>query len=71
MERLQIDREEAARHIDENDSSRKAFVMRFFKKDIEDPHLYDLVINTRYIGYDAAARLIVSASAAKNPWGYG
>jgi len=71
MERLHMGREEAARHIDETDSSRRAFIMRFFKREIEDPQLYDLVINTKYIGYDAASRIIVSASAAKNPWGYG
>ena len=71
MERLQKSNEEAARYIDETDASHQAFVMRFFKKDIEDPQLYDLVVNTRYISYDAAAGLIVSASAAKNPWGNG
>ena len=71
MTRFQMDRERASRYIDEADASRRAFVMRFFKKEIEDPQLYDLVVNTRFIGFDAAARLIVSASAAKNPWGYG
>lgn len=68
---LNVDREEAIRHIEETDSSRKAFIQRFFEKEIEDPLLYDLVINTSYIAYDAAARLVVSAASEKNPWLHG
>jgi hypothetical protein len=68
MAEMGIERQEALRHIEETDASRRAFVERFFHKGVEDPLLYDLVINTRYITLEAAARLVVSAAAEKNPW---
>ena len=68
MTDLRVEREEAVRHIDENDSGRRSFVQRFFQAEMEDPQHYDLVINTKYIDYDAAARLIVAAAAEKDPW---
>jgi cytidylate kinase len=65
---LSISREDALRYIEETDTSRRAFVQRFFQKELEDPQHYDLVINTRYISYDAASRLIIDAAKEKNPW---
>lgn len=65
---LNIDHDEALRYIEEGDSRRRVFIQKFFQKDVEDPQYYDLVINTRYISYDAAARLIVSTANEKNPW---
>jgi cytidylate kinase len=64
----QIERDEAMRQIEETDSSRKAFIQRFFQKEFEDPLLYDLVINTRYLTYESAAHLITNAASDKNPW---
>jgi hypothetical protein len=64
----QIERQEAMRYIEENDASRRAFVEKFFHKEVEDPLLYDLVLNTRYINFDVAARLIANAAGDKNPW---
>jgi cytidylate kinase len=68
MTDLDMKHEEAVRYIEETDASRRAFIRRFFQKEVEDPQHYDLVINTRYISYDAAARLIISAAGEKNPW---
>ncbi len=68
MTENKMEREEAMRHIEETDSSRKAFIQRFFQKEIENPLLYDLVINTRYITNESAANLITSAASEKNPW---
>ena len=68
MAQLKIDEDEARRRIDEFDTSRRAFVQRFFQRDLEDLEYYDLVINTKYITYDTAAQLIVSAATEKNPW---
>jgi cytidylate kinase len=68
MADMQIERQEAMRHIEENDASRRAFVERFFHKELEDPLLYDLVLNTKYITFEVAARLITNAAAEKNPW---
>lgn len=67
----QSEREEAERYIEENDASRRNFIQRFFQKDLEDPMLYDLVVSTKYISYETAARLIATAAADKNPWGPG
>jgi cytidylate kinase len=71
MAQLKIDEDEARRRIDEFDTSRRAFIKRFFQGELEDPEYYDLVINTKYINYDTAARLIVAAAAEKNPWRHG
>lgn len=71
MAQLNIDGDEAQRRIDEFDTGRRAFIKRFFQGELEDPEYYDLVINTKYINYDAAARLIIAAAAEKNPWRHG
>ena len=68
MADMRIERQEALRHIEENDASRRAFVEKFFHKEVEDPLLYDLVINTRYLTVDVSARLIANTATEKNPW---
>jgi cytidylate kinase len=68
MTEKKMEREEAMRHIEETDSSRKAFIQRFFQKEMENPLLYDLVINTKYITNESAANLIISVASEKNPW---
>jgi cytidylate kinase len=68
MTDLNVIRDEAIRYIEDNDSGRRAFVERFFQAEMEDPQHYDLVINTKHISYDAAARLIVAAAGEKDPW---
>jgi cytidylate kinase len=61
MEREGLDASNAKRFLDETDRGRHEFAMRFFRQDIADPHIYDLVINTERIGFERAAELIVSA----------
>jgi cytidylate kinase len=68
IEEKEIGRNDAVHYIEENDNSRKAFVQRFFQKDFDDPLLYDLVINTKYITSTVAAHLIHKAAMEKNPW---
>jgi cytidylate kinase len=68
MTEKKMEREEAMRHIEETDSSRKAFIQRFFQKEMENPLLYDLVINTKYITNESAANLIINTASEKNPW---
>lgn len=54
--------EAAARHfVAETDRGRREFVGRFFRHDIADPHLYDIVISIDHIGPALAADWIVSA----------
>ncbi len=41
------------------DRGRRQFVRHFFHQDVDDPHIYDLVINVERFGVDRAADLIV------------
>lgn len=61
MRREGLDRAEACRLIEETDRGRREFVLRYFHQHIDDPHLYDLVINVERIGPAAAVQQIVAA----------
>ncbi len=53
--------ETTARHwMEEAERGRNEFVQRFFRRDPNDPHLYDLVIRVDRIGVEAAATLIIA-----------
>lgn len=71
MAASKIDADEARRQIEEFDSSRRVFIKRFFKSNLEDPVYYDLVINTERLTYEAAARIIATAAEEKAPWSHG
>lgn len=58
---LHCSRTAAAEHVDKNDEARRRFVRSNFDADLEDPHAYDLVLNTDYLSPRAAAELIVTA----------
>lgn len=49
---------EAVERVKAADEARKHYIRQNFDKNIEDPHLYDLVLNTDHISYADAARLI-------------
>ena len=49
---------EAVEKVKAADAARKQYIRQNFDKNIEDPHLYDLVINTDHISYADAARMI-------------
>jgi cytidylate kinase len=55
----------ALKEMERFDSSRRAFIKRYFNADLDDPVNYDIVINTGRLSYEDAARFIVEASAAK------
>ena len=61
MARRQCNRRDAEKFVDETDKGRADFVMRYYHRDVADPHVYDLVINLEHTSRDAAADLIVSA----------
>ncbi|MFH1382102.1 MAG: cytidylate kinase-like family protein [Chloroflexota bacterium] len=61
METLKLDEKAAKKEISSFDSSRRAFVKRYFQADLEDPVHYDLVINTGHLTFDAAASIIVNS----------
>jgi cytidylate kinase len=62
--RGKISMEEARRRVQETDRGRGAFHRKFFKVDPDDPSLYDLVIHTRRLSFEAGADLVVAAAHA-------
>jgi cytidylate kinase len=56
---------EAAVTMKKSDAGRRGYVKRYFGKSIEDPLLYDLVVNTDRVPYHDAARLIAERLATK------
>lgn len=58
---LHCSRAAAAEHVDKNDDARRRFVRANFDADLDDPHTYDLVLNTDHLSARAAAELIVTA----------
>jgi len=56
-----FDGERAREFIEEVDRGRHEFVERYFHHDIDDPHLYDLVVNVERVGQPGAVAQILSA----------
>jgi cytidylate kinase len=50
-----------SRRVLQTDSDRKAFIRKYFHKDISDPLNYDLLINTGQVSIDGAVRTIRTA----------
>jgi len=67
MERLGLTTREAERLIDETDRGRRQFAYRYFHRDIDDPHLYDIVLNVEHVGIGQAAEKIAEAMLPKKP----
>lgn len=61
----QLGRKEAIDFIQREDLGRRRYLKQYFKKDIDDPLLYHLVINTDLISYEKAARIIADAMGQK------
>lgn len=55
----------AAEFLKAEDGGRKNYIKHYFGKDIEDPLLYDLVINTDDVSYEEASRIIGRALLAR------
>ena len=53
-----ISEKDAKRRMHETDRDRAEFVRRNFRHDINDPHLYDLVINVEFLSHEAVAEEI-------------
>jgi len=56
-----LDRRDAARFIHKQDKGRARYLKEHFGKQIDDPLLYHLTINTDHTGYTEAARVIGEA----------
>jgi cytidylate kinase len=65
MNIMSLDEKSARQEIHRFDSSRREFIKRYFKADLEDPINYDLVINTEHIIFKDAVSLIIAALSAK------
>jgi hypothetical protein len=59
----QISAKEAARLAEREDVARRRYVKQFFGKEIDDPLLYHLVINTDLLSAEEVARMILLATA--------
>lgn len=53
-----LERQNAIEFIQIQDKGRKRYIKDNFGKDIDDPLLYHLILNTDYLSHDEAARLI-------------
>jgi hypothetical protein len=61
MEKAGLTKDQASRYVKEIDAGRHKFVERFFHHDINDPHLYELVINVERCGKATAIKEILGA----------
>jgi CMP/dCMP kinase len=57
-----LSEEEAAKMIKEADHARRRYLRRYFDADIDDPLLYDVVLNTGRLGFIRTADLIAQAA---------
>lgn len=60
QEKFGLTRKEAAAKIHCEDAARQRYLRKYFNKDIEDPLLYHLVINSGLVNSQSAARLIAA-----------
>ena len=65
MDRHSLNRDEAARRMKEDDEGRRYYVKKHFNRNVDDPVVYDLVLNTDRLGYSAVSDLIAQALEAK------
>ena len=61
QEYLHLSRKAALEFANREDRGRRRFLKKYFKKDIDDPLLYHMIINTDRVSFAEAARLIVDA----------
>ena len=59
-----LSREGAEKLIRKSDRERNGFFSFAFQRDLNDPSLYDLIINTEKIGNDAASKFIIDLAAS-------
>jgi len=62
MQRDCLDEAAARQLIRRKDTGRREFVERFFHRDLDDPHLYDLVVNVERLGLDGAVEQVYTAA---------
>jgi cytidylate kinase len=65
MELQHVQADEAESIIERTDLGRRRFVKSHFGRDIDDPHTYDIVINTDQISPDTAATMVLDGLRQK------
>lgn len=65
MERERLGHDEALKRVQEADRNRAAFHRKFFKVEVENPCLYDLMIRSDRLSTTDAAALVVAAAEAR------
>lgn len=58
MDLYQLDKKTAAEFIKHEDEARKLYILKYFHKNIEDPLLYHVIINTYLLGFEEIANMI-------------
>lgn len=56
---------EAAAVIEKSDKERRKFVKKLFDADIDDPHHYDIVVNSEFVDFEELIPCLVSAYRSK------
>ena len=62
MEFSKLNKNEAKKLIAKEEKDRKKYYNEYFNKNIEDPLLYDLTLNTDEISFDDAGKVIAHAA---------
>ncbi|MDD4050602.1 MAG: cytidylate kinase-like family protein [candidate division Zixibacteria bacterium] len=57
--------EEAARVIEKSDKERRKFVKKLFDADIDDPHYYDIVVNSEFVDFEELIPGLVTSYRSK------
>jgi cytidylate kinase len=65
MQNLKLNHEAARQEIARFESSTRQFIKRYFQAEMEDPMHYDLVINTKGLGFQAAASIVIDSLSLK------
>jgi cytidylate kinase len=61
MEHYHLDGQAARSLMAKEDQGRAHYLRRYFAKDIDDPLLYHMILNTDKLSFDEAARLVAEA----------
>jgi cytidylate kinase len=60
-----LDDKAAEKYLHDEDTGRRRYVKTNFEKDIDDPLLYDAVLNTATLGFERTADILAGTLAAK------
>ena len=67
MDIFNLSRKEAIEYIEKEDGNREEYIKAYFHKNIDDPLLYHLTINTSQLSYKEAADIIYNSVKRKLP----